>query len=530
MPSLQGRVLLVRILNAMYPVTLDMLNHVFSLYGSVEKIVYASTAHQVLIQYQQHQMASLALRLLQGHSLYQSCCYLEVKYALGSELQVLCPSLGVGNIFACESTEHDTSTMPNQRVIEQSAPMQILDELPSSHGPKVAVKLCKSEVVQAATMVSQGSPASSTPLLMHVDDMQVSISVQDVPGMFEEMPVYDVYEEDRSASLTFVSELCEIVGQQNQYASEKPIYDCEEPHCGAKSSSGESDHGLLAVCFNNASDNAFSHEATDFTFPIGHVIHADRSVNLTNEKSIQAASSLFVQGTTVHYTDESSEINFKKQDMLINKHGIPGSNPDLSFLKCGISPCQHHCDLNNDKEGLPWDLRSVRSTTRCSVSCLMFSLRVAYPILPSTWDPGIQWFSYKKLHFFPLIPCPLHNMNISSMWELSLEKGKQVQWDPGIKLFLYELLRLETLSKETEYAMRLLLVVKYDTQIDTTANMCCSPTYLLQQKSNIAAVLHFWRSIFDGIPYCQIFQRYTAMSLLFHCHGIPLWLIHFQVP
>jgi hypothetical protein len=87
-------------------------------------------------------------------------------------------------------------------------------------------------------MVSQGSPASSTPLLMHVDDMQVPMSVQDIPGLFEEMPVYDVYEEDRSASLNFVSELCEIVGHQNQYASEKPIYDCEEPHCGAKLSSG----------------------------------------------------------------------------------------------------------------------------------------------------------------------------------------------------------------------------------------------------------------------------------------------------
>lgn len=356
----------------------------------------------------------------------------------------------------------------------------------------------KRATISEATMASQDSPASLTPLLMHVDDMQLSTSVQVAPGMFEEIPVYDDYdyEEDGNGSLNFFVELCDTGGQQKQYNSETPIYDHEEPHCAAKL---ESDNELLAVCFNNTSDNAFSQEGTTyFRFPHGPLIHDVRSIELTKEKSTQAVSILYVQAT-VCCDDWRSEINIKKREVLINKHDM-------------VYPC----DLNTDKVPLSSG--------------------------PCIWDPGIDLFSYKKLYHFIWIPLSaiplihqLHPKNFCSWWDFSLKKGRQVQWDPGIKLLLYEFWRLKTLSKGTEYAMRHLFSVKFGTHnftyfSDTADIMCCPLPNLLQHGRNVTEVLRFWRSTFNSMHHCQICHICTTRSFLFHCHGIPLWLIHFQVP
>jgi hypothetical protein len=95
----------------------------------------------------------------------------------------------------------------------------------------------------------------------------------------------------------------------------------------------KSETELLAVCLNNASDDAVSEEATTFTIPYGLVIHAHRSIKLRNEKGTPVAFILCVHEAIVDCHDERSEINIKKQDVLINKYSI-------------TSPC----DLNNYKE------------------------------------------------------------------------------------------------------------------------------------------------------------------------------------
>jgi hypothetical protein len=73
---------------------------------------------------------------------------------------------------------------------------------------------------------------------------------------------------------------------------------------------------------NNASDDAVSEEATNFTFPHGPVMHAHRSIKLTNEKGTHVPFILYVREAIVHWHDERSEINSKKQDALINKYNI----------------------------------------------------------------------------------------------------------------------------------------------------------------------------------------------------------------
>jgi hypothetical protein len=79
---------------------------------------------------------------------------------------------------------------------------------------------------------------------------------------------------------------------------------------------------------------------------------------------------LCVHEAIVHWHDERSEINIKKQDVLINKYSIT-----------------YPCSLNNDKE-------------------VPFVLHYQLPLshAPCIWDPGIDLFSYKKLHCIPWIP------------------------------------------------------------------------------------------------------------------------------
>jgi len=111
------------------------------------------------------------------------------------------------------------------------------------------------------------------------------------------------------------------------------------------------------------------------------------------------------------------------------------------------------------------------------------------------WDPGASSFLHSSKGSAVSILQQLHNKNISSMQEFSLEKGSHVLGNPGIKLILYE---LWWLSKMNEYAaLRHLLAMKFDTRsytylIDTAAIMCDPPANLIQQRRPIAALLHVW--------------------------------------
>jgi hypothetical protein len=473
MPTLQGRVLSVRILHAMYTVTLDMLIHVFSLYGSVEKIVHASplTGHHVLIQYQQHQMASLALRLLQGHSLYQSCCYLEVKYALGSELQVLCPSLGIGNIFAAASTykEHDAFTMPNERVIEQPTPIQVLDELPSFHDPMVVVQSCSSEVVQASTTVRQGNPASLTGLVMHVDELQLPTNVQDAPDMFEEMPVYDVYEEDTNASLTFLGELRDTASQHKRYDYERPIPDRVEPHGAAKLYSWEYDKELLTVCCTS------------------------------DEKSTEAAPILCAQEAMVHDHDEKSEVNVAAVLTELNgfekRHGDEKLSMEMSNVEL-LFTCLVKAPLNNI-DALSWsECRAIADLQYNSID-----------IDVCIWDPGIRPFF--SMCWLQSLTAGAVTGQASSLqtpepttWQCQVASASYV-WDPGTMLLLYKSKRLLLFTTE---------------------------------KETVPLIPEQWSFWFNDVHDCQIFQKCREMSHLMYWHHdikfseIALWLITFNPP
>ena len=373
------------------------------------------------------------------------------------------------SVFLLDGSEHSYFTLP----ADYPTP-------PMSHSAlvNVAVEAPPSVAAQAACLTPGLSPKANNTAdseSTFIDSRQQTMIVQDASNVFNEMPVYDLYEEDATTSQSYVHPTVDIIEAVNvelevKVYGGKPIISPERPTNGVFRFTNEKkpDNELIFMCVKKASDDTFSEVATEFAFAHGHVIHADGSIKIKNEKSTQAAS-MSVQGATVHCTDEIPEINFKKQDVLIDKHDISDSKPGVSFFKSDICPRQHPCDLSDDKEELLWDQGSVSSTTRCSISVQKFGVREAYPILPCIWDPGMHWFSYSKLllHQAITILQQLNNKSISSRLEFSFEKRRQVQWD------------LATM---------------------------CSPAILIQHGRNFAAVIHFWLSIFSDMMCCQIFQ------------------------
>ncbi|KNA17164.1 hypothetical protein SOVF_082600 [Spinacia oleracea] len=85
-----NRILLVSIHQVIYPMTVDVLNQVFSPYGFVEKVVtfQKSAGYQALIQFQTRQSAASAMSALHGRNVYDGCCQLDVQYSNLTELQV----------------------------------------------------------------------------------------------------------------------------------------------------------------------------------------------------------------------------------------------------------------------------------------------------------------------------------------------------------------------------------------------------------------------------------------------------------
>ncbi|KAJ7969793.1 polypyrimidine tract-binding protein 3 [Quillaja saponaria] len=85
-----NRILLVTIHQMLYPITVEVLNQVFSPHGFVEKIVtfQKSAGFQALIQYQSRQSAVVARSALQGRNIYDGCCQLDIQFSNLDELQV----------------------------------------------------------------------------------------------------------------------------------------------------------------------------------------------------------------------------------------------------------------------------------------------------------------------------------------------------------------------------------------------------------------------------------------------------------
>lgn len=85
-----NRILLVTVHSMIYPITVEVLHQVFSPHGFVEKIVtfHKLAGFQALIQYQLHQSAFHAKTSLQGRTIYDGCCQLDIQFSNLKELQV----------------------------------------------------------------------------------------------------------------------------------------------------------------------------------------------------------------------------------------------------------------------------------------------------------------------------------------------------------------------------------------------------------------------------------------------------------
>nr|GEY30847.1 polypyrimidine tract-binding protein homolog 3 [Tanacetum cinerariifolium] len=83
------RIMLVTNHYMIYPITVEVLNQIFSPHGYVEKVViFQKSAHvQALIQFQSRQNAIVARNSLQGCNIYEGCCQLDIQFSNLEELQ-----------------------------------------------------------------------------------------------------------------------------------------------------------------------------------------------------------------------------------------------------------------------------------------------------------------------------------------------------------------------------------------------------------------------------------------------------------
>jgi polypyrimidine tract-binding protein 2 len=86
-----SRVLLVHVVNLMYPVSIEMLHTVFTRHGLVEKIVTFQkdqSVFQAMVQMSQPTEASSALQQLDSQNLFTGCNTLKIQYSTFGELTV----------------------------------------------------------------------------------------------------------------------------------------------------------------------------------------------------------------------------------------------------------------------------------------------------------------------------------------------------------------------------------------------------------------------------------------------------------
>merc|ERR1712216_1013731 len=86
-----SRVLLVHVVNLMYPMSIEMLHTVFGRHGTVEKIVTFQkdqSVFQTMVQLSQPAEAAQALQLLDSCDLFTGCNTLKIQYSTFGELTV----------------------------------------------------------------------------------------------------------------------------------------------------------------------------------------------------------------------------------------------------------------------------------------------------------------------------------------------------------------------------------------------------------------------------------------------------------
>lgn len=86
----KNTVLRATILNMIYPVTLDVLNQIFSKFGQLLKIITfnKNDKFQALLQMRDPQSAQNAKQALQGQNIYNGCCTLQIEFSKLISLEV----------------------------------------------------------------------------------------------------------------------------------------------------------------------------------------------------------------------------------------------------------------------------------------------------------------------------------------------------------------------------------------------------------------------------------------------------------
>eukprot|EP00013_Stygamoeba_regulata_P013780 CAMPEP_0177684718 /NCGR_PEP_ID=MMETSP0447-20121125/32584_1 /TAXON_ID=0 /ORGANISM="Stygamoeba regulata, Strain BSH-02190019" /LENGTH=473 /DNA_ID=CAMNT_0019194591 /DNA_START=522 /DNA_END=1943 /DNA_ORIENTATION=- len=82
-PEAPNTILLVSVLNMVFPVGMDVLNRIFSKYGQILKIVIfqKSAGFQSLIQFSDLNSAIVAKQELDGQNIYAGCCTLRIQFS-----------------------------------------------------------------------------------------------------------------------------------------------------------------------------------------------------------------------------------------------------------------------------------------------------------------------------------------------------------------------------------------------------------------------------------------------------------------
>jgi len=85
-----NQILLVTVMNAIYPITVDVVQQVFSKFGTLLKVIIFNKNGQIqtLIQYSSVHEATAAKIALEGQNIYSGCCTLHLQYSQLNQLTV----------------------------------------------------------------------------------------------------------------------------------------------------------------------------------------------------------------------------------------------------------------------------------------------------------------------------------------------------------------------------------------------------------------------------------------------------------
>lgn len=272
--------------------------------------------------------------------------------------------------------------------------------------------------------------------------------------VFELLPVFDVDDDITGGCSSVFVDVFTGTPQQQIYEEEqkesehapkcftKTICSLDRPTIGVCSLRNEKkpDNEGISMCVNNTSDNTFSEDTTEFTFSHGHAIYADRSIELKNEKSTQATSTLCVREVIVHCHDERPEhinctkgldtvlLNFEQKGSLINDTRSNVVNSTAWEL---VTPPSH--SINHAKLRLLWNpgtsasLHSSKAVTLVEDLLLYYSQgHGAENKQTVQWDPGIRISS--SMNHYCLIFQKCDEMSTHLYWHQDIKFNGIALW------------------------------------------------------------------------------------------------------